>query len=103
VVLWDQEEKMGTKLLVVIFLANIRCAFGALPPLYQSTRDLTQIIHLIEGLGDVTLTVKSVDLESFTANMQASEPCQIIFQRKKGEGDRPGPMPSLEIKSNYCK
>lgn len=98
--------KKRLSLLVVIFLASITTAFGVLPPLYQSTGDLSKIAEILNGLGRSEMYVKSVDLNKFSATMgSGNKTCQILFQRKV-ENHPPGwagPAAPLEIKSNNCK
>jgi hypothetical protein len=92
---------------LTIFFWTMRTSFGALPPLYQSTNDLSNIAEILRGQGNSSLWVSSVDLKNLTATMQVSvnKTCKFLFQRKKGShpGGWAGPAEPLEIKSTDCK
>jgi len=92
---------------LTIFFCTTGIIFGALPPLYQSTNDLSNIAEILRGQDNSSLWVSSVDLKNLTATMQVSgnKTCTFLFQRKKENhpGGWVGPMAPLEIKSTNCK
>jgi hypothetical protein len=92
---------------LTIFFWRIGIIFGALPPLYQSTNDLSNIAEILSGQSNSSLWVSSVDLKNLTATMQVSgnKTCKFLFQRKKEShpGGWAGPAAPLEIKSTNCR